>query len=209
MKRFFAIAMILVMTLFITACSRIGSAKNALGEIIYTGEFTITKLEPYHDIPTGWSHLMCAKSGDVGVLLKVLPDAYLKYEIGYTIHGEVKSSADKYYFKFDDSEWLNLITAIGFNNQERKRDNNMYDNNKMAMEVGRIEYLSCKGKVVACTEYLEKDLMVAEIKECLDCGCPINIVLYRDKNGKTMPKDWVENLDCMPAGFQEIDYPYA
>jgi hypothetical protein len=82
------------------------------------------------------------------------------------------------------------------------------DNASKALEVGRIEYLSNKGKVGACTEYLDKDLMVAEIKECLDCGIPINIVLYKDKNGKTMSKEWVEDLDCMPAGFQEIDYPY-
>ena len=81
-------------------------------------------------------------------------------------------------------------------------------NTKKALELGRIEYLNSKGVVGACTEYLEKDLMVAEIKECLEYGIPINIVLYRDENGKTMSKEWVEELDCMPAGFQEIDCPY-
>ena len=58
------------------------------------------------------------------------------------------------------------------------------DNSK-TKEIGRIEYLSCKGKVAACTEYLDKELMVAEIKECLNYGIPINIVLYKDDNGKT------------------------
>lgn len=81
--------------------------------------------------------------------------------------------------------------------------------NVKAREVGRIEYLSSRGKVGACTEYLDKGLMVAEIKECLNCGIPINIVLYKDENGKTMSKEWVEDLDCLPAGFQEVDYPYA
>jgi hypothetical protein len=76
------------------------------------------------------------------------------------------------------------------------------------MEIGRIEYLNSKGKVGECTEYLDKELMIAEIKECLDYGIPINIVLYKDENGKTMSKEWVEDLDCLPAGFQEIDYPY-
>lgn len=83
------------------------------------------------------------------------------------------------------------------------------NNTNKAIEVGRIEYLSCNGKARSCVEYLDKNLMVAEIKECLNYGIPINIVLYRDKNGKTMSKEWVEDLDCLPAGFQEIDYPYA
>lgn len=77
-----------------------------------------------------------------------------------------------------------------------------------ATEIGRIEYLSCKGIARSCTEYLDKDLMVAEIKECLDCGIPINIVLYRDENGKTISKEFVEDLNCLPAGFQEVDNPY-
>jgi hypothetical protein len=81
-------------------------------------------------------------------------------------------------------------------------------NTGKAREVGRIDYLSSKGTVGACTEYLDKDLMVAEIKECLKYGIPINIVLYKDKNGKTMSKEWVKDLDCLPAGFHEIDYPY-
>ena len=76
-------------------------------------------------------------------------------------------------------------------------------------EIGRIEYLSCRGKVAACTEYLDEELMVAEIKECLNYGIPINIVLYKDKDGKTISKKFVEDIDCLPAGFQEIDYPYT
>ena len=78
-----------------------------------------------------------------------------------------------------------------------------------AKEIGKIEYLSCKGKAKGCTEYLDENLMIAEIKECLNYGIPINIVLYRDENGKTISKKFIEDLDCLPAGFQEIDYPYT
>ena len=79
---------------------------------------------------------------------------------------------------------------------------------RKAREIGRIEYLSRDGKARSCTEYLDENLMILEIKECLDCGIPINIILYKDENGKTMSKKWVEDLDCLPAGFQEIDCPY-
>ena len=81
-------------------------------------------------------------------------------------------------------------------------------NNTKMREIGRIEYLSNKGKARSCTEYLDRELMIQEINECLDCGIPITIVLYRDENGKTISKDFVEDFDCLPAGFKEIDYPY-
>lgn len=100
MKKFFAIVMILVVVLSMTACSN-NETVNSSNKIVYTGEFTITKLEPYHNVPSGWSYLMCAKSEDVGVLLKVLPDVYLQYEIGDTVCGEIKYYNDDYFFKFD------------------------------------------------------------------------------------------------------------
>ena len=80
---------------------------------------------------------------------------------------------------------------------------------KKTTAVGRIEYLSNKGEPVVCSEYHDEKLMVDEIKECLNYGIPINIVLYRDADGKTMSKAWVEEIDCLPAGFEEIDNPYA
>jgi hypothetical protein len=83
---------------------------------------------------------------------------------------------------------------------------NQLQENKM--EIGRIEYLSSSGDVRAVTEYLDAGLMVAEIKECLDCGMPIVIVLYKDVQGKTISKEWIEDLDCLPVGFREIEYPY-
>ena len=80
---------------------------------------------------------------------------------------------------------------------------------KQTLEIGRIDYLSSKGTARACTEYLDEELMIAEIKECLNYGIPISIVLYRDNNGNTISKKFIEELDCLPAGFKEIDYPYG
>lgn len=73
---------------------------------------------------------------------------------------------------------------------------------------GRIEYLSRNGKVKCSVEYLHEERMIAEIKECLNIGVPITITLYRDNDGKTISKKFTEDLDCLPAGFKEIDYPY-
>ena len=117
MKKFFALILILAMALSTTACAGVSSTAAASDEVVYTGEFIITKLEPYHTVPTGWSYLMCAKCGDVGVLLTVTPDVHLKYEISDTISGEVKSSGLGYSFKFDDTEWLDTVATIGLNDR--------------------------------------------------------------------------------------------
>lgn len=74
--------------------------------------------------------------------------------------------------------------------------------------IGRVEYLTSKGTVRYSTEYADADVMIEEINECLDCGIPISIVLYRDKNGKTISKNFVNDLSCLPAGFKEINNPY-
>lgn len=79
---------------------------------------------------------------------------------------------------------------------------------KQTIAVGRIEYLTCKGVARYSIEYVDEESLIKEIKECLNYGVPINIVLYRDENGKTVSKNFVEDIDCLPAGFQEIDNPY-
>ena len=77
-----------------------------------------------------------------------------------------------------------------------------------ALFVGRIEFLDNKGKTRFSADFAEEEQFVREIKDCLSCGIPIVIVLYKDKNGKTISKKFVDDIDCMPAGFKEIDYPY-
>lgn len=75
--------------------------------------------------------------------------------------------------------------------------------------VGRIEFLSNKGETKFSSDFAEEEQFVNEIKDCLSCGIPIVIVLYKDDNGNTISKSFTEDLDCLPAGFKEIKYPYA
>lgn len=75
--------------------------------------------------------------------------------------------------------------------------------------VGRIDFLTSTGKAKFSSEFAEEEQFVSEIKDCLDCGIPICIVLYRNKDGKTISKRFVEDLDCLPAGFMEVDYPHS
>ena len=38
-------------------------------------------------------------------------------------------------------------------------------------------------------------------------GSPMNVVLYRDKDGKTISQDFVEKLDPPNIGFKVTDIP--
>lgn len=74
--------------------------------------------------------------------------------------------------------------------------------------VGRIEFLNSSGKTKFSADFADEEEFVNEIKDCLSCGIPICIVLYKNAEGSTIHKGFVEDLDCLPAGFKEIDYPY-
>ena len=73
---------------------------------------------------------------------------------------------------------------------------------------GRIDYLSNDGKVAYSREFLDGDELVKEVLDCNGSGVPISIVLYRDKDGNTIPTDFLEDLDSPVAGFQKVDNPY-
>ena len=73
---------------------------------------------------------------------------------------------------------------------------------------GRIDYLNNDGKVAYSGEFLDGDELVKEVLDCNGNGVPISIILYRDKDGKTIPTDFMEDLDSPVAGFQKVDNPY-
>lgn len=75
--------------------------------------------------------------------------------------------------------------------------------------VGRIEYLHTDGSVRESIEYTSEYQFVKDIKEENSYEVPMNIVLYRDKDGQTISQDFVSNLDPMPQGFRVGDFPVA
>jgi hypothetical protein len=76
-----------------------------------------------------------------------------------------------------------------------------YPETKEAL-IGKIEYLNSKGMVVDSTEYDDEEQFIQDIKDELDWGVPIVITLYIDKKGKTIPTDFIYDLDCLPKGFK-------
>lgn len=72
---------------------------------------------------------------------------------------------------------------------------------KQANPVARIDYLDFRGKVVERTEYMDETAFMTDLKNQLDCGVPLCVVLYRDQNGKTISRAFLNDLDTLPKGL--------
>ena len=73
--------------------------------------------------------------------------------------------------------------------------------------VGRIEFLGSNGAVCESIEYYDEERMTNAILTENYYGSPMNVVLYRDKDGKTISQDFVEKLDPPNIGFKVTDIP--
>lgn len=74
--------------------------------------------------------------------------------------------------------------------------------------IGRIDYLGTDGKVGESIEYTSPYSFEKDIKEENYYGVPMSIVLYQDRDGSTIPHDFIAQLDPPPKGFEIIDSPY-
>lgn len=74
--------------------------------------------------------------------------------------------------------------------------------------IGRIDYLGSDGKVGESIEYTSPYQFEKDIKEENYYGVPMSIVLYKDKDGNTIPHSFITQLDPPPKGFEIIDSPY-
>ena len=77
-----------------------------------------------------------------------------------------------------------------------------------AKPIGRIDYLGTDGKVGESIEYTSPYQFEKDIKEENYYGVPMSIVLYKDKDGNTIPHGFIAQLDPPPKGFEIIDSPY-
>ena len=73
--------------------------------------------------------------------------------------------------------------------------------------IGRIDYLHTDGRVRESIEYTSPYQFEKDIKEENYYGVPMKIVLYKDKDGTTIPQDFISQLDP-PQGVEIIDSPY-
>ncbi len=114
--------------------------------------------------------------------------------------------------------YLDMLTDRGFDvavcsleNNERKTYTIISQNKEDPVEskpVGRIDYLHTDGKVRESIEYTSEYQFVKDIKDENYYGTPMSVVVYADKDGNTISRDFINELDPPPQGFEVIPSPY-
>lgn len=82
------------------------------------------------------------------------------------------------------------------------------DNPKDVYPIARLDFLSNSGTVQESIDYFAEDAFLVDVQEENDAGVPMTIVLYRDHDGNTISRKFVENLSSFPQGLIEEDNPY-
>ena len=114
--------------------------------------------------------------------------------------------------------YMNMLTDRGFDlavstvdGSERKVLSIVSTNKEDLVEskpIGRIDYLHTDGRVRESIEYTSPYQFEKDIKEENYYGVPMKIVLYKDRDGTTIPQDFISQLDPSPQGVEIIDSPY-
>ena len=67
--------------------------------------------------------------------------------------------------------------------------------------VARLDFLATDGSVGESVQYFSEEEFLKAVMEELHYGVPLVIVLYRDHEGKTIPRTFIKDLDTLPKGF--------
>lgn len=73
--------------------------------------------------------------------------------------------------------------------------------------VARIDYLGFRGEVVESVEYKSEEPFLTDLKERLNCGVPLCVTLYRDRDGKTISRDFLTEVGTPPKRVSVEDAP--
>ena len=72
--------------------------------------------------------------------------------------------------------------------------------------IARIDYLSSAGMVGERCYHYDYEEFLHRVKEDNYYGTPMEITVFRDEHGKTIPLDFMMELDPLPQGFYIEDY---
>ena len=90
--------------------------------------------------------------------------------------------------------------------EEETQKEPVSDNTPESWPVGRIEFLGSGGIVGERIEYTDADELITAVREENEGGAPMEIILYRGEDGKTIPQDFIAQMDPPPKGFRIVDH---
>lgn len=114
--------------------------------------------------------------------------------------------------------YVNMLLDRGFDvavssleNGERNTRNIVSSNKEdpvQSQPIGRIDYLHTDGTVRESVEYTSLYQFEKDIEEETFYGVPFTVVFYKDKDGNTVPQNFIGSLDPPPQSVEIIDSPY-
>ena len=114
--------------------------------------------------------------------------------------------------------YVNMLLDRGFDVAVSSLENgehntrNIVSTNKedpvQSQPVGRIDYLHTDGTVRESVEYTSPYQFEKDIKEETFYGVPFTVIFYKDKDGNTVPQNFIGSLDPPPQSVEIIDSPY-
>ena len=114
--------------------------------------------------------------------------------------------------------YVNMLLDRGFDvvvssleNGERSTRNIVSTNKEdpvQSQPVGRIDYLHTDETVRESVEYTSPYQFEKDIKEENYYGVPFTVIFYKDKDGNTVPQNFIGSLDPPPQSVEIIDSPY-
>ena len=114
--------------------------------------------------------------------------------------------------------YVNMLLDRGFDVAVSSLENgehntrNIVSTNKedpvQSQPVGRIDYLHTDGTVWESVEYTSPYQFEKDIKEETFYGVPFTVIFYKDKDGDTVPQNFIGSLDPPPQSVEIIDSPY-
>ena len=96
---------------------------------------------------------------------------------------------------FDDLIHL----AYCFVEEPEEKESDKSEDEKLP--VARLDFLGSDGSVGESVQYFSEEEFLKAVMEELYYGVPLVIVLYRDHEGKTIPRTFIKDLDTLPKGF--------
>lgn len=197
-----------------------------LKNIVYGSKLTDGEREKGYDLMTELYHLYVEKEyGPVydretevlAVATKAL--GLSDCEIVFDSEGICLTRGDEKWYNGDIYQYLaNGITREGWYNFRRHFFSAYTDFKDMAEHYGvqvgkqlkaapiaRIDFLSPQGNVGESIDFTTESDFLNYLKGYLEYGVPLAVVLYRDKEGKTISRDFLMDLDTPPKSVTVED----
>ena len=162
------------------------------------------KINHYTVVPNEYSHNVLDRSliqnSDDGTILGEGPEKLCRERVDQLNRGEKTPEAVQKELEGELKRWHCYIVP-----------DLMTWNSQAATQplVGRIDYLGSSGSVMESIQYTDPEKLRSDLERETHVGAPLEVVLYKDAENKTIPFEFLCHLDPPPRRFSTEPAPAA